>query len=83
MLAMANMNPERRKAGRNVATMATWLARSWFFSTVLMRMPIDRAPTRNIAPMANNRATLPRSGTPKTNSPISTANSTSTMPITK
>ena len=29
MLAMANMKPESRKAGRKVAMKATWLARSW------------------------------------------------------
>ncbi len=53
------MNPDSRNAGRKVSTIASWLARSWLFATMLISMPIDSAPTRKIAAMPKSSATLP------------------------
>ena len=84
MLAMVNMKPDSRNAGRNVATIATWLASSWLLVTMLIEHAHrQRARPGRSAAMPNSSATLPRSGTWNRNSPISTASSTSNMPMTK
>ena len=44
MLAMVNMKPDSRNAGRNVGTMAIWLASNWLLVTMLMSMPIASTP---------------------------------------
>ena len=54
MLAMAYMKPESRNEGRKVSTMASWLARSWLWVTMLMSMPSESAPARKIAAMAKS-----------------------------
>ena len=43
---MAYMNPESRKAGRNVATIAIWVANNWERATAEMKMPSPSAPVR-------------------------------------
>ena len=84
MLAMGKMKPESRNAGRNVATMANWLARNWLLVAMLISMPIaQRAGQEDQRQCRTAAATLPRSGTWKRNSPISTARSTSNMPMAK
>ncbi|OQB78215.1 MAG: hypothetical protein BWX88_05206 [Planctomycetes bacterium ADurb.Bin126] len=77
------MKPDSRNDGRNVSTIASWLASSWLLVTMLMTIPSDSAPARNTAAMAKSSAALPRSGTWKRNSPMSTASDTSSMPMTK
>jgi hypothetical protein len=83
MFRMGYMNPDNRNEGRKVSTIASWLARSCDFVVMLITIPIDRAPVRKIAAIPKRRATLPRSGTWKRNSPIPTARRTSSIPRTK
>ena len=59
MFPMANMNPDSRNDGRKVGTIASWLARSCDFATMLITMPIDSGPARKIAAIPNRSATLP------------------------
>ncbi len=73
MFAIANMNPESRNAGRNVETIAIWLASNCPRATVLMRMPCASVPTMNSAAMPKSSGTLPRNGTSKTHTAIATA----------
>jgi len=66
-----------------VDTMASWLAIRWFFVTMLMSIPRERAPTRNTIDMPKSSQRLPRRGIWKKNSPTSTERTRSMMPMVK
>lgn len=50
MLAMEYMNPDNRKDGKKVSTMANWLAGSCDRVIILINRPVDTLPLRFVDP---------------------------------
>ncbi len=66
MFSIGKTNPERRKAGSRVATMANWLATNWLLPTMLISMPRLSATIRKLSDSPSSSSRLPRNGTTKT-----------------
>ena len=81
--SIAYMNPESRNAGRNVTTMASWVASSCDFVAAEMNMPRPSEPVRNSAERTMSWATLPRNGTSNRKTPSADVTATSISPIAR
>ena len=83
MTSMANMKPERRNAGRKVAIMATWVARSWERARAEMNIPSPREPSRKKNDITISSVALPRNGTSNSSTPSTDVVATSIMPMAR
>jgi len=73
MLAIAKAKPESRNAGRKVEIIAIWLASNCCRASALIRIPCASVPTTKTPPTLKSSVTLPRNGTSKRNTAMSTA----------
>ena len=80
---MANMNPDSRKAGRKVMSIAIWVASSCDRATAEMNIPSPRAPSRKKRERTISRAALPRNGTANSHTPSSVLSTTSSSPMAR
>jgi len=83
MFDMANINPERRNAGRNVVTIAIWLDTSCDLAMIDIRIPKLRLPKRNSDENAISKKTLPTNSTLNKKTTIRTDVITSIKPMIK